>query len=217
MTVKMLPYKVAVYVGHRQWSFNPFRSKDRRRPQINVVQHSQHVKTSRSQLIWTNCVSLDRFKTPASMSDHCVNEQNLSVHTLYGCGLDAVAWGSWSGEYCVAPSETCCCPSVTPPVIDKHHEMTSPAHRALLIGCGRGVGPVSLGGGDSVSMEEWSECDCAAGRVGARPWADLRAPLPSGYGTGQEFPASWENRQTEVWCYLMECISSGQYDQTLIS
>lgn len=68
--------------------------------------------------------------------------------------------------------------------------MTSPAPRALPTGCGRGVGTVSLGGGDSMSMEEWSECDCAAGRVGARPWADLWAPLLSGYGTGQELPAS---------------------------
>lgn len=75
-------------------------------------------------------------------------------------------------------------------MIDKRHEMTSPAPRALPTGCGRGVGTVSLGGGDSMSMEEWSECDCAAGRVGARPWADVWAPLPSGYGTGQELPAS---------------------------
>lgn len=68
--------------------------------------------------------------------------------------------------------------------------MTSPAHRALLTDCGRGVGTVSLGGGDSVSVEECSESDCAAGRVGARPWADLRVPLSSGYGTGQGSPAS---------------------------
>lgn len=68
--------------------------------------------------------------------------------------------------------------------------MTSLAHRSLLTGCGRGVGTVSLDGGDSVSMEEWSECDCAAGKDGARLWADLRALLTSGYGTGEEFPAS---------------------------
>lgn len=75
-------------------------------------------------------------------------------------------------------------------MFDKRHEMTSPALRTPPKGCGRGAGTVSLGGGDSMSMEEWSECDCAPGIVGARPWEDLWAPLPSGYGTGQELPAS---------------------------
>lgn len=72
--------------------------------------------------------------------------------------------------------------------------MTSLVPCAPPTGCVRDVGSVSLGGGDSVSMEEWSECGCAAKRDGARPWADLWAPLPSDYRTGQEIPASCENR-----------------------